>query len=601
MNNRRFLAWCGLVALVVFLLSGVPASYAYQTDERCFAETGQCISGRIRAYWEQNNGLRVFGYPITAQREEVIEGESITLQWFERNRLELHPQNDPPYDVLLGRLGADQMARLLISPQQPDTPRPGCQFFVQTGFNVCDDMLVAWQANGLELDDVAGSSFTESLALSGLPLSREIELELADGKTYTVQYFERSRFERHPENAAPYNVLFGLLGNELIDSEGATAPTTDERIAALVKGQTTFALNLYQELRTSDGNLFYSPYSIHAALSMTAAGARRRTQAQMLAVLRSGDHPAYGELNRRILGNSSADDTDTFRLTLAHALWGQQGYAFEPAFLDTLATYYDAELREVDFASDPNNARRTINDRVSQQTEGRIADLLPEGAVNNQTRMVLTNAIAFKSDWMRPFAPELTRDDIFTRLDGSTVTVPMMNQTASYGYAASAAYQIVSLPYQGTAQMVIVLPAADSFADVEAKLTGDYIQALLAAIQPTEVALSLPTFTYDARFDLADTLASMGMQTAFLPGIADFSGIDGSNQIYLSGVFHQAFVAVDEQGTEAAAATGVVSGVTSAQPMPPLPVRIDRPFIYLIQDTNTGALLFIGRVLDPSA
>jgi hypothetical protein len=199
-------------SLLSLLPTALPTPTRAQSAERCFSETGYCISGRIREFWEQNGGLPVFGFPITPQQTETIEGQPLQVQWFERNRLELHPDNAPPYDVLLGRLGAEHVAQ--TGAPERDTPREGCRYFEETGFNVCGEVLSAWRAEGLEFDGQPGSSEAENLALFGLPLTGEFETTLADGNTYTVQWFERARFERHPENQTPYNVLLGLLGAE---------------------------------------------------------------------------------------------------------------------------------------------------------------------------------------------------------------------------------------------------------------------------------------------------------------------------------------------------------------------------------------------------
>ncbi|MBK9713360.1 MAG: hypothetical protein IPO81_18950 [Kouleothrix sp.] len=205
--------------LIGLLLTIAPLTVTAQTDQRCFSETGQCITGRIRQFWEQNNGLAVFGYPTNAQHEELIEGKPYQVQLFERNRLELHPENRPPYDVLLGRLGA---ARLAQQGRDPFTfpksqPQPGCRFFPETQHLVCGAVLAAWRASGLEFDGKKGKSEAENLALFGLPLS-ELQPEQIQGTEYQVQWFERGRFELHPENAPPYNVLLGLLGNEIRDN-----------------------------------------------------------------------------------------------------------------------------------------------------------------------------------------------------------------------------------------------------------------------------------------------------------------------------------------------------------------------------------------------
>jgi hypothetical protein len=219
MQHRRWL----LSVMLVFALT--PIAAAAQGDQRCFPETGQCISGRIRAFWEQNGGLPVFGYPTGAQSEIQIEGKPFQAQLFERNRLELHPENQRPYDVLLGRLGADRLAQQGRDPFTfpKSGAQPGCRFFPETEHNVCGDILAAWRASGLEFDGKSGKSEAESLALFGLPLS-DLQTENIQGKDYQVQWFERARFELHPENAPPYNVLLGLLGNEIRDNGGAAPP-----------------------------------------------------------------------------------------------------------------------------------------------------------------------------------------------------------------------------------------------------------------------------------------------------------------------------------------------------------------------------------------
>jgi hypothetical protein len=246
--HRWLAALLALLGSTLLIVGGWPAASHAQSGERCFRETNYCISGPIREYWEQNDGLRVFGLPIGPQREENIEGRPIQVQWFERNRLELHLQNEPPYHVLLGRLGADVLearGRNWFTFARDDGPQPGCRFF-DTGFNVCGDFLAAWQANGLDLGD-PGISDAESLALFGQPISPPQPETLSNGQTYTVQWFERARFELHPENEPPYNVLFGLLGRTL---RPTNAPTPPGRIAFLtsidntdLKGTAIYTIN----------------------------------------------------------------------------------------------------------------------------------------------------------------------------------------------------------------------------------------------------------------------------------------------------------------------------------------------------------------------
>ncbi len=215
---KRCVIW--LIVLALSLVVALPA-FA-QTDQRCFPETGQCIVGRIREFWEQNGGLPVFGFPTGPQQAIQIEGKPFQAQLFERNRLELHPENSRPYDVLLGRLGADRPAQQGRDPFTfpKSGQQSGCRYFPETQHNVCGDILNAWHANGLEFDGKRGKSEAENLALFGLPLSDPQTETLSDGKPYTVQWFERARFELHPENQPPYNILLGLLGNEIRDAGG---------------------------------------------------------------------------------------------------------------------------------------------------------------------------------------------------------------------------------------------------------------------------------------------------------------------------------------------------------------------------------------------
>lgn len=225
MFHRMFRLVPFFLLVGALLAVALPNHAQAQTGQRCFSETGFCIEGRIREFWEQNGGLTVFGLPVAPQQLETIDGRQLQVQWFQRNRLELHPENARPYDVLLGRLGADRLAQQgrdwYSFPKSG--AQGGCRFFPETGHNVCGDILGAWRASGLEFDGRRGKSEAENLALFGLPLSDPQVETLSDGNQYTVQWFERGRFELHPENAPPYNVLLGLLGNE-IRAGSAPAP-----------------------------------------------------------------------------------------------------------------------------------------------------------------------------------------------------------------------------------------------------------------------------------------------------------------------------------------------------------------------------------------
>ncbi|MBE0430648.1 MAG: serpin family protein, partial [Dehalococcoidia bacterium] len=374
--------------------------------------------------------------------------------------------------------------------------------------------------------------------------------------------------------------------------------------ALLVEGNTAFAFDLYQALREQDGNLFYSPHSISVALAMTYAGARGETAEQMADTLRflldqDDLHPAFNwldaELARRGEGAGSKDG-EGFRLNVVNAIWGQKDYGFLPAFLDVLAENYGAGLNVLDFMNEAEESRLTINDWVSYHTEGRIEDLILQGAIDPLTRLVLTNAIYFNAAWAQPFDRRGTADGPFYLLDGGEVVVPMMRETQPVGYARGTGYQAVELFYDGRElSMVILLPDAGQFQAFEEDLDAQRVKNIVGALQPGRLMLTMPKFEFDSQFSLSDTLAAMGMPVAF-SGAADFSDMTGGRDLFISEVVHKAFVAVDEEGTEAAAATGVVM-ITS---MPP-DLTIDRPFIFLIRDIDTGAILFVGRVLNPSA
>ncbi|MDH4268942.1 MAG: serpin family protein, partial [Dehalococcoidia bacterium] len=268
--------------------------------------------------------------------------------------------------------------------------------------------------------------------------------------------------------------------------------------------------------------------------------------------------------------------------------------------LDVLAENYGAGLRILDFITEAEKSRVIINDWVSDQTESRIEDLIPQGAIDALTRLVLTNAIYFNAAWEYPFDKKVTANGPFHLLDGAQVMVPMMKQTESFGYTDGEGYQAVELLYDGgELSMVILLPEAGQFAAFEEGLQAQGVSDIISGLQPTEVALTMPKFEFDSDFSLKDTLAAMGMPIAFSGG-ADFSGMTGNPELFISEVIHKAFVAVDEAGTEAAAATAVIMRLT-AVPESVVAVTIDRPFIFLIRDVETGAILFVGRVLNPGA
>jgi serpin B len=363
---------------------------------------------------------------------------------------------------------------------------------------------------------------------------------------------------------------------------------------------TDFALRLYRQLAREEGNVFFSPHSISTALAMTWAGARGATESEMARVLgfdlgQDELHSAFAALAANL---ERAREESGVQLRTANALWPQQGFEFARPFLDTVRANYDAELRPVDFARATEESRRIINSWVEQKTEDRIRELIKPGVLNSATRLVLTNAIYFKGRWQKTFDEKLTRDLPFTLTAGAKTALPLMWIKDQFQYGEAANLQLLRLAYgKGGLSMVILLPEeTGGLPGLERNLERAALKDWLANLRRQEVELLLPRFRVDSQFQLNQALAALGMKEAFTP-TADFSGMDPQRRLFLSAVIHQAFVEVNEEGTEAAAATGAVMQVT-AMPMPPKVFRVDHPFIFMIMGPN-DEILFMGRVEDP--
>lgn len=376
-------------------------------------------------------------------------------------------------------------------------------------------------------------------------------------------------------------------------------------LQTLVDGNNDFALNLYQALRSENGNLILSPFSISLALAMTYAGARGETEAQMADVLNFSSqketHSAFNALDLALEKSPIVLDKnqEPMQLSIANSVWAEQTFSFLPDFLDTLAINYGAGIYQLDFINNPDPSRREINHWVSDETKDKINDLLPENSITSNTKMVLVNAIYFKADWLDQFKADDTYDREFTLLDGSQVTVPMMGQNMYIPFAVRDGYAIAEFPYAGrTAVMDIILPDEGRFEEVEAQLSHEMLQEALQSMVTDSVVVRMPKFEYESSFSLSDTLAGMGMPLAFDENRADFSGMTDQQDLYIGNVIHKAFVAVDEKGTEAAAATAVIMEGASAI-MIENEFIANRPFIYFIRDAESGQILFIGRVLNP--
>lgn len=376
--------------------------------------------------------------------------------------------------------------------------------------------------------------------------------------------------------------------------------------AALAKATAAFGWDLYGKLgETEKGNLFLSPHSIAVALGMLYAGTRGQSATQLARVLHvealSSDlGPAFNAVDHALAqAPSLPKDAQPFELAVANSSWLQSGFPFDQAYLATLARYYGTGVHVVDFQRAPEAARVAVNDWVEEKTKDRIQDLLPPGSVNALTRLVLANAIYFKADWQAQFSKEATSPGPFGQPGTAPRQLPMMHQTASFPYTRGNGFQAIELPYAGnTVAMVVLLPEG-AIGPMEASVALAAEDAV-ARLKPTRVKLTMPKWQFSSSFALSRALAALGAVDIFDATTADLSGIDGRRDLFVSDVFHKAFVAVDEKGTEAAAATGVVVGATSAPAEPPVNFTVDRPFVFFIRERSTGAVLFAGRVVDPS-
>lgn len=376
---------------------------------------------------------------------------------------------------------------------------------------------------------------------------------------------------------------------------------------SIVDGDTQFPLDLFRELAADgpDSNLFVSPYSISVALAMTLTGAKGDTWDEMASMLRAteGDqwHEGRNALDRHLLRERPTfDERDPLTLEIANSLWGQNGYPFQTPFLDLMARHYGSGLIGIDFQSDPDGARQAINQWVEDATNERIVDLLPDGSIDSLVRLVLVNAIYFHANWATQFNEGATEDGSFTTATGTEVAVPLMHGSMTGDFSAGDGWTAARLPYAGDASMLVVLPDEGRWTDVAGALDAARLAEIRSAFQPAEINVTMPKFEFTTEVTLNPYLAALGMVQAFSRGSADLSGIADVEQIYVSLVQHQAFVSVDEHGTEAAAATAIVARALSMGP-PPQTLVLDRPFVFLIVDDDTGAILFAGQVTDPTA
>lgn len=377
-------------------------------------------------------------------------------------------------------------------------------------------------------------------------------------------------------------------------------PAGVEPAAIDALGTEGFAFTLYRHLATEPGNLFFSPFSLETALAMTAAGARGETAAEMVKVLGFGDTGLnHGAWQARWQALRPAEDSPN-QLNVANALWLQKDFHFLPDYLELVKRHYGAELSTVDYVQNLEGARSTINSWVEKQTREKITELLKPGVLKNDTRLVLTNAIYFYGQWMQAFDSRLTSPQPFHLGSAKSVEVPMMRGKRTLPFASMDGVSLIELPYLGEKlSMVIVLPdKVDGLSALEDRLTARQWEAWLDRLAPAEVSIALPRFKVTSEFRVDDPLKAMGMKSAFSSD-ADFSGMTGEKDLAISAVVHKAYVDVNEEGTEAAAATAVVLEKLMARPIPTF--IADHPFAFLIRERSTATILFMGRLVDPNA
>ena len=376
-----------------------------------------------------------------------------------------------------------------------------------------------------------------------------------------------------------------------------------QEINSVIKANNQFAFDLYSKYKSKEGNIFYSPYSISSALAMTYAGARNNTAAQMENVLhfnlpQDQLHTAFSNLMQDLYASPKEDG---YQLSIANALWGQKGYPFLDEFLNRIEESYKGGFNEVDFAGATEQSRQIINKWIEGKTKDKIKDLLSPGDINSLTTLVLTNAIYFKGTWDSSFKKQRTTDAAFTLLIGEDIKVPTMQQTKKFNYTEDEQMQILEMPYAGNRlSMVIFLPKKkDGIKQAEQALTINNIDHWLSSLSKQKVDVRIPRFKMTSKFYLGKVLGKMGMTDAFSLPPADFSGMTGKRDLYISKVIHKAFVDVNEEGTEAAAATAVVATTEIRRIQEVKYFTADHPFIFVIRDIKSKSILFMGRVMDP--
>ena len=390
-------------------------------------------------------------------------------------------------------------------------------------------------------------------------------------------------------------LVAGCTSVQMADDSKAT----EEGVQSVVDANNQFALELYSRIKGDDGNIFFSPYSVSTAFSIAYEGARGETAEEMQSVFHFPEDEIVRRSSFARLHNNLNKWNKQYELHTANALWAHKNYNFLEEYITSIEKYYAGKTTNVDFVEENEKTRVMINGWVEEQTRNKIKDLLPSGSINDVTRLVITNAIYFKGFWSTQFKKSLTQDEDFTLMSGETVKVPMMRMfedEVEFNYMENDDLQALELPYRGKDLSMLILLPKDDITSLEESITFEYISQLKNDLQEQEVRIYLPKFKFETKYFLSKTLEEMGMPLAFSLD-ADFSGMDGISMLYITKAIHQAFVEVNEEGTEAAAATGIVMTLKGVPIQKEF--RADHPFIFLIQEKSTGNILFLGRVADP--
>lgn len=378
---------------------------------------------------------------------------------------------------------------------------------------------------------------------------------------------------------------------------------------SVVSANNQFAFNLYAKYKSEDGNIFYSPYSITSALAMTYEGARGKTAEEIQAVFHFPQDAVIRRESFLKIDQKINQKDKKYKLNIANALWAQKDYKFMDDYFGLVEKYYGGKVTNLDFAHEIEKSRLTINSWVEGQTNNKIKDIIPQGVLQPITRLVLTNAIYFKGSWLKPFHKKSTKEEDFRINPTNKIKAQMMHlagEKSNFNYGETDSLQILELPYEGSGlSMLILLPKEDNLKAIEESLNSEKLSEWENLLRNEEVNVYLPKFKFETKYFMAQDLISLGMPTAFTPGIdfggkADFSGMTGNKQLNIDAVIHQAFVDVNEEGTEAAAATAVLMLDSISMPKPIKIFKADHPFVFIIQDRETGNILFVGRVSDPT-